>query len=513
MRFFLVVTVFLCQYAVAQTLDSSFFRSDFEKKQIENAASESRDIMALLMAFDGDENKFKESQSRLNKFYLYVNQLGLPNKSPKAFSKGLFKEVHSHFFVKYEDIASFGEIFEKGYYNCVSATALFAVILDHYSVPFQIKELPSHVYLVAYPGVHNILFEATNPNGFYVPDSKAKESYVNDLLKLKLITQEYINKVGYPRAFEEMYYSQDNIDLVQLASFQYYNQALTLYQEEKAEEAIPYILKAYSLSPATRIEYLKISLISGHLQKSNLDGPKDMLYLTELGNSLKDDGMRTSIIKIFESYIYQKLFKNSNDSLLNSSYDFLRTNLKDSLLKNEITHRYNIGFADWYRIKGRLEESLKYARVAYKYNPNDVTIQELISAVLLKRVTAGIGRSDNLEKLTEFSMEFPFLKDNPYFESLYATNYAYLAYKNFETDQKVEGYRYMKLLEDAVEKLGEELIVPDNLLAMVYAEAGAHHYRQREYHKAREIILRGFKYAPDDEELQARLEIVEKELK
>ncbi len=309
-----------------------------------------------------------------------------------------------------------------------------------------------------------------------------------------------------------MYYSRDNIDLIQLSSFQYYNAALTLYQDKKVEEAIPYTLKGYKLNPSTKNEFLKISLISEHLHKSNLNGPQDIVYLSELGNSLKDESVRNNIINTFESYIYPKLFKNSNDSILIASYKYLESNLKDSLLRKEITQRYNIGFTEWYKIKGKYDESLRYAKQAYQFNPNDAVIQEHITAVILKRTASTIGSVDNLTKLTEYLNEYPFLEDNPFFRSLFASNYAYLAYKNFETDNESEGYGYLAKLEDVIEKLGEELAMPEGTVALVFAEAGAHHYRKKEYKKAKEIMLKGFKYAPNDEELKARIEIVEKEL-
>jgi len=94
----------------------------------------------------------------------------------------------------------FSRIFEAGIYNCVTASMLYALILDHYQIPYEIKEKPTHIYLVALPGKDNILFETTNPRGLYVPDEKFKRDYVNSLVQLKYTTQEHVNEVGLANA-------------------------------------------------------------------------------------------------------------------------------------------------------------------------------------------------------------------------------------------------------------------------------------------------------------------------
>ena len=71
----------------------------------------------------------------------------------------------------------------------------------------------------------------------------------------------------------------------------------------------------------------------------------------------------------------------------------------------------------------------------------------------------------------------------------------------------------MHLLESEIKTNGKDLLLNESQVAMMYAEAGAYHFRMKNYKKAKEIILKGFEYAPQDAELKARLEIVEDEMR
>jgi len=503
----------IANVAFGQVPEGIYFRSAFEKQQFEKVLNNEADPTALLIGFSDEETDYEMVKTRLQQFYALVETQNLRKKSDKQFAKALFTSVHDYFLRKYEDNAAFNLIFRKGYYNCVSASALFATILDHYDIPYKIKEVPTHVYLVAYPDTHNILYETTSPNGFYAPDVKAKERYLHEMVRSKLTTEEYVQRLGYSKAFEELYYAKDNVDLIQLASFQYSNQALFLSREKKEEEAIHYIIKAHKLNPSVKHEFLKLNMIGSYLANSQMNGKWDVMYLIELGNTSRDENLKREVSGNFQNYLYQKLIKNSNDSALVATYNLLNSNIKDTTLRAEITHYYNVGLMQWYSVKGKMDESLKYAGLAYKYKPGDITIQENVVNLIMKKAARTAGNSSNLQELDDYKATFQFLDDNLYFLSLYATNYGYMAIRSFQSDQYTEGYKYMKLLIDEVEEHGSDLMMGEDLIAFVFAEAGAYHFRLKQYDLATEIMQKGFKYAPDNGELKVRLQIVKDEIK
>lgn len=513
MKVFIFILLVSSCSAICKGADTLFFKSQFERKQFESLKTNKIDIISLLISFDSDSSYSEYVKKRLDGFYYYIKSKNLEKKPEKIFAREIFKEAHAFFLKKYEEHISFSRIFKNGYYNCVSATALFAIILENYNIPYYIKETPTHVYLVAFPNSHNILFETTSPQGFFAPDTKMKETYVNWMIRAKFTTQEYVDKLGYPTAFQELYYPRDNIDLTEIAGIQYYNETVNVSQETNYVEAIRNILKACVLHPSKRNDFFKVNLIETHLNSSKFETIEDITYIITLGNSVRDEVAKKDVVGIFKNVIKEQLFENSNDTIFKQSYRLLEKGIRDSTLLSEITLQYNIGLAGWSAVKGKLDDAIKYGRLAYQKNIKNTAIQEIIWRSIVSRMSTTVGNTKEIEILNNYQNEFPFLKDNNYFRSLLALNYAYTGYRQFLADNPEEGYKLMHLLELEIQDKGVDSMVNESQVALLYAEAGAYHFRMKDYKKAREIILKGFTYAPEDSELKERLKITEEEIK
>ncbi|MGB0177310.1 MAG: hypothetical protein ACPF9D_09090, partial [Owenweeksia sp.] len=68
----------------------------------------------------------------------------------------IFDAVQDNWLVKYQYENRFADLLKNGYFNCVSSTALHALLLERFNVPYTITEEPQHVYLVAQPENENI---------------------------------------------------------------------------------------------------------------------------------------------------------------------------------------------------------------------------------------------------------------------------------------------------------------------------------------------------------------------
>jgi hypothetical protein len=68
-------------------------------------------------------------------------------------------------------------------------------------------------------------------------------------------------------------------------------------------------------------------------------------------------------------------------------------------------------------------------------------------------------------------------------------------------------------LELAIKENKQSALISEQMIGMAYAEAGAYHFRKKEYKEARKIILKGLEITPDHGELKERLKIVESEEK
>jgi hypothetical protein len=163
-RFLLIAGLILSSRLLSAN-DSLIYRSGFEERLLMKAASGEVDCLALYTAITKDSLNFRQYAEKIDIFYGETNKKVYAAKTTKNKMKLLFKEVHGYFFVKYDEEAFFSQIFDNGNYNCVTASMLYSIIFDHNKIPFEIKETPTHVYLVAFPGSENIMVETTNPNG------------------------------------------------------------------------------------------------------------------------------------------------------------------------------------------------------------------------------------------------------------------------------------------------------------------------------------------------------------
>lgn len=495
--------------------DTLIYTTAFEKRQVEAALREGKpDLVSLFSALTSDSASAQTYAARIERFYTRVQPQLAMLRSPKQKAKYIFKEVHANFFKQYEENVMFYKIFDNGIYNCVTASMLYAIVLDHYQIPYEIKEKPTHIYLVALPGTENILFETTNPRGLYVPDERFKREFVNNLIETKFTTQTYVNSIGLANAFNEFYYNNDKISLVQLAGVQYYNQSLDYYSNAKDQPAaIRSALKMYKLYPCAKHALFKGYLIRAALDNSLYDQLQDVLYLCEFANTATDVKDEKFVYGTFQSMFDAKLYKEGNDTLMYQAFTILQSNLSSEKILKEISYIYYGNMGAWRFDKGDLEQSLEYGEKAYAINPKDSRLQDMIARSIVLKSDKLRGKEAAISTLHAYAEKFTFLKSNKLFQSMMVAQYAFRAYGLFLENSATDGYKYLKLMEESLDSSGEKMTVYEDLLGMAYAEAGAYHYRKKEFNKAREILKKGLDYYPDHGELKERLKIVEDEIR
>lgn len=495
--------------------DTLIYTTDFEKRQVEAALKDAKpNLVSLFSALTSDSVNAQKYAARIERFYARVQPQVAAFRSPKQKARFIFKEVHASFFNQYEENVMFYKIFENGIYNCVTASMLYAIVLDHYQIPYEIKEKPTHIYLVALPGTENILFETTNPRGLYVPDDRFKREFVNNLVETKFTTQAYVNSIGLANAFNEFYYNNDKISLVQLAGVQYYNQSLDYYSNVKDQHAaIRSALKMNKLYPCAKHALFKGYLIRVALDNSRYDQLRDIAYLCEFANSATDVKDEKFVFSTFGSMIDEKLYKEGNDSLIHQAFGILQSNLVNNKIRDEISYIYYGNLGAWRFDKGDLEQCLEYGEKAYAINPKDSRLQDMIARAIVLKSDKSRGKEAAITALHAYAEKFTFLKTNKLFQSVMVAHYAFRAYGLFMENSATDGYRYLKLMEESLATAGEKMTMYEDLLGMAYAEAGAYHFRKKEFKKALEILKKGLEYYPDHGELKERLKIVEDEMR
>lgn len=446
----------------------------------------------------------------LKKMTDFAGSVSIAGTSKPKELKRFYKSVHQAFFVRYVDNPLFKEIFENGNYNCVTASAIYALLLQQFSVSYDIRETPTHVYIVANPGASNVILETTAPGMKTMQFTEAgKTKFLEYLVNNKLITAAEATGPEKEQLFEKYFFGDEKIDLKQLGGLLYYNIGVEAGQKEDYLKGYKNLEKAYMLYPSKKIAYLTANMLGAYLAGKDLaDEEKRWPYYLRL-LELNNTGLTRDFFKDYcYSAIKNYLFEKSDPGKI--SYLFANVNAysNDTALLNEINYEYYYSAGRYYDIKGKFDSSLAFLDAAYKLKPGNLLLQELISTLVIRRtVTNGdFSGGKPMDALDSFVSRFPFLKENKQISVLYAYSLAYNTYNSFQEKNKEQADQYLDKIYALLDtdlnavKVNEEAF--NNAFRAVYS----YYVGNRKISEARVFLERVKKYLPENREINKRLE-------
>jgi len=179
-------------------------------------------------------------------------------KKDEDFLRHVFIKTHQRFLRHYTAYSTFRELLEEGVYNCLTGTALYALILDHLNINYKITETNYHIFLMIETTHSNVLFEATDPlNGFVDSPSAIAKRIEN----YRTIKPEVANKTCY-RYSANIY---NTVSMEQLVGLMYYNLSVDAYNHKLLPASVHYLdqsvrfYKTPRTDEFTRIIFLTLS--------------------------------------------------------------------------------------------------------------------------------------------------------------------------------------------------------------------------------------------------------------
>ncbi len=215
-------------------------------EDIVTPANASVNLLPDFLQVDVD-NLAQQTQAEANflNFYNTLEQLKVKRKSDAWFLEKVFyltQKEYLHTFGMYEPLSV---VLNQKIYNCVSATALYALLLDKLGYTYEVKATPFHCYLVVHAGKRSYLFESTD----------AVHGFVKDPAIIRHLEAQYLKDAQQGAVKLKMDYTASNLlvsaDLKNLCGLLYYNQAVKLYNQQQALQALQALYKAnaYYSSP------------------------------------------------------------------------------------------------------------------------------------------------------------------------------------------------------------------------------------------------------------------------
>ena len=192
------------------------------------------------------------------------------------FLKTLFSRTHNKFLKQYRNQASFNDIFKNGRYNCLTGTALLALLLDRFEFDYQIIETNYHIFILVHTEGNNILLEATDPHSGFVSDQKMVRERIN-LYRENKIQELSPDHYHYHFSFD-LY---NGVALKELTGLMYYNQAVEAFNRNQLDRSVQLLDKATESYKSERIEeFSRVILLA--LVQSNLEAKAKITYLKKV---------------------------------------------------------------------------------------------------------------------------------------------------------------------------------------------------------------------------------------
>ena len=243
MRIWIKIAVFFCTVMAA------------------NAQIEQQLNQYLQTSQSADQDKVFE------KVELLIKKIGSnPNKSDRHFLRSIFTITHRQVLKQYDQYSEFGDLFASGRYDCLTATALYSVILSHFGFEHQVIETNYHIFLLIQSNEGLVLMESTDPIGGF----EYQKNRIED--RIAMYANDYQQPVSDTQ-FVSSYSIFNEVSFNQLTGLLYYNQSVKAFNTQQWMEAdrLLNLAKQFYYSPRiVEMENLLVStLASLELENAN----------------------------------------------------------------------------------------------------------------------------------------------------------------------------------------------------------------------------------------------------
>ena len=197
--------------------------------------------------------------SRLDEFLGPLQQL---NVNDKDRLHKVFKKINGVFLRKYVAYSDFDELFISGKYDCLTATAVYSLVLDRLQYSYEIIETNYHIFLVVQTSEGEVLIETTDRFGGFVTGANAIAARSGNYRANVLASNSSHQYLTYSFKLYQ------RIPAASLNGLLYFNQAVKAYNRHMLLESAVFLEKANLNYSSPRCEEFGIVLTRSVMQSS-----------------------------------------------------------------------------------------------------------------------------------------------------------------------------------------------------------------------------------------------------
>ncbi len=499
--------MFACFLAPLYGQDTMQYESVNEGRMIDHFLKTGKidSFEAFYYIHNTDSSSYFFNKHRL---YEYADKLATlyPERKKEKVLKKIFEAIHKEFLIKYTDNVQFSEIFKSGTYNCVTSSALYALIFRRMDIPYLIKELTTHVYLTVLVEGKELDVETTLPQDLVQITRKQKTAYLEEMEKNKLVTRAEIEEKGVDKLFDEKYYQSKTICLRQLAGLSYYNYGILAADSDRYVQSLEILRISRNLYPRVGTNYIIGTILD---QMGNNPTKYSFSQVVRCQIKYADLYDKEGLTKTLYSYALAVLFRDGDIQSFSGLDSYININvIRDYKKLKDVKYAYSKIVGEYYTKNSNYLEGIHHYRIAYGLFKTDVDSRYNL-ILCIRNMLTGLNDSSvqlkdtilyTLVNINELDMYEEY--ENIRYAMLFSVceyNYQRIFSPGYALD-KFKWNKFSEVADKAIDRPGifavKEILAVSFILS--YA-CNAHQYKDTE--KALKIVHDGLKKFPSNKYL------------
>lgn len=408
-----------------------------------------------------------------------------------------------------QEYANFRDLFKQGAFNATTTTAVYALLLEYFKIPYQIEADFWSLNLVADPDRHAI---ALHPPIKQLMVTPREQAFVRDYAQL-LEAMQWISSGEVeqsPQQLFQQYYlgTSKRLTLPELAGFLHYQQAMAAYRNSNYELALKHLDDAQAVAPRPVMDVLRNATLFQLATSEDLGSQQSLDYLLELRRSRSSDLFDQEIIRRFRNVAERSLSTIGSPAELDGYFDFLSGKLTYDPEFSRILSEIYFYYKSRYHTKGNEPVVVKsYVDSLYSYRPDDASVQDVLAGMVAWTIRQDRNFDTGLQRLDRVFRQYPFLRNHNYFQDLdlfYRAERIRLTYNN---DQLNLGFEYFQEFRRLLQEYGTTPRYQSWVLT-AYLATSNYYYRWNDFNQARLILEEAYRICPSDPYLAHRIHLL-----
>ena len=482
------------------------FFSDLERHAFKNFIDEKPDYLAMISSVnpETDERELELYRDWVDDIITIIRERKFDELNEEKKIERVKKYVSKALLINYVHEAGFDDLFRFGDFNYFTAAAIYSFILERLGIPYEIYEVPTHIYLIAYPASQGIDIETTKPgHQFFMFDHETRQNFVDFIYKQNVINEQTYRNTPIKELFQQYYFAGYGLSIREMIGMLYLNSAVEMIIHENPNDAYAQLEKAFILHPSYKTQFMLLLELKNYLVDMDYHNPLSLGYLIKASH-LVDYGITRELIEDYLSDIVNTvLLQDEDPEGFMFIYNYLMNYLGDEGLKEDFTFQYLYE-------SGRLEfndtrygKAMDFLEQAHHLKPENEKTRDLL-ARSLAGYSMIVSPAIVLQKIQFYDSNNVEITEEGIYILVKIQTYLELFGEAFQLKDGKSGETYMKEFEKLIDE-NPEAEIDYIMIGRSYSSAAIYYYRNGQVQKSRELIEKGLRYAPDNIELKLKL--------